>query len=67
MKLDTKNEIFCSGFRCKNCPFDNHGCMLICAKDETIFILAAKSNRFNEYLERAKRLGVKLSGRVVLR
>ena len=67
MKSSTKNEIFCYGFRCKDCPFDFHGCKLTYVKDETIFILAVKSNRFNEYLERAKRLGVKLSGRVVLR
>lgn len=69
MKLATRNEIFCYGFRCKDCPFKDfgHGCRLICVKDKTIFILAAKSNRFNEYLERAKRLGVKLSGGVVLR
>ena len=67
MELATKNEIFCYGFRCKDCPFNRHGCKLICAKDKTVFILAAKSNRFNEYLERAKRLDVKLSGGVVLR
>ena len=69
MKLATKNEIFCDGFRCKDCPFYFHGCKLTRAKDKTVsvFILAAKSNRFNEYLDRAKRLGVKLSGGVVLK
>ena len=67
MNLYTKNEVFCYGFRCKDCPFDSNGCMLACVKDKDVFILAAKSNRFNEYLERAKRLDVKLSGGVVLR
>ena len=67
MKLATKHEIFCYGFPCRDCPFDFHGCMLSYPKDKAVFILAVKSNRFNEYLERAKRLGVKLSGGVVLR
>lgn len=67
MEMAIKNEIFCDGFRCKDCPFYFHGCKLTRVKDKTVFILAAKSNRFNEYLERAKRLGVKLSGRVVLK
>lgn len=69
MKSATRNEIFCYGFHCEDCPFNfhNHGCSLVYAKDKDVFILAAKSNRFNEYLERAKRLGVKLSGGVVLR
>lgn len=67
MDVDTKHEIFCYGFRCRDCPFDFHGCRLTYLKDEAVFILAAKSNRFNEYLERAKRMGVKLSGGVVLK
>ena len=67
MKLDTKYEIFCYGFRCKDCPFNSPGCTLTYRKDKAVFILAAKSNRFNEYLKRAKRLGVKLSGGVVSR
>lgn len=69
MKSATRNEIFCYGFPCKGCPFKScdHGCMLLGAEDNTVFILAVKSNRFNEYLKRAKRFGVKLSGGVVLR
>ena len=69
MKLATKNEIFCYGFRCINCLFNSygHGCRLKYLKDKTVFMLAVKSNRFNEYLDRAKRLGVKLPGGVVLR
>ena len=69
MKLDTKNEIFCYRFRCKDCPFNSYGygCRITYEKDEAVFILAVKSNRFNEYLDRAKRLGVKLPGGVVLR
>lgn len=69
MKSATRHEIFCYGFRCKGCPFNSygHGCRLTRVKDKTVFMLAVKSNRFNEYLERAKRLGIKLSGGVVLR
>ena len=69
MKLATKHEIFCYGFRCRDCPFNSpgHECRLAYVKDKAVFILAVKSNRFNEYLKRAKRLGVKLSGGVVLR
>lgn len=67
MKLATKHEIFCNGFRCRGCPFDSYGCRLAYVKDKTIFILAVRSNRFNEYLKRAKKLGIKLSGGVVLR
>lgn len=69
MKFSTRNEIFCYGFPCKDCPFNSpgHECRLAYAEDKTVFMLAVKSNRFNEYLDRAKKLGVKLSGGVVLR
>ena len=69
MKFATRKEIFCYGFCCEDCPFDvfDYECRLTRVKDKAVFILAAKSNRFNEYLDRAKRLGVKLSGGVVLK
>lgn len=69
MKFAIRKEIFCYGFPCKGCPFDDFGqeCRLVYAEDKTVFMLAGKSNRFNKYLDRAKKLGIKPSGGVVLK
>lgn len=67
MKSTIKDEIFCCGFPCTGCPFNDSVCKLMRARDETVFRLAIKSARFNEYLDRAKRRGITFSGRVVLR
>ena len=65
----TKTEIFCHRFKCGGCPFNGHtrGCRLANTKDKDLLGLTIKSDRFNEYSERAKRLGVTLSNKVVLR
>lgn len=47
MELATKNEIFCHGFHCEDCPFNGfeYGCRLTYVKDKAVFMLAAKKQQ----------------------
>ena len=68
MEARTKSEIFCNSFSCWGCPFDkNPGCCLSIIDDRDVFRLAIKSDRFNEYRQRARNMNVEFVGKVVLR
>ena len=68
MDLEERSRIFCVGFHCRNCPFDkNPGCCLSIIGEKDVFRLAIKSDRFNEYRQRARNMNVEFVGKVVLR
>lgn len=68
MDLQTRHRIFCVDFLCRSCPFNkDRGCCLSIIEDRGVFRLAIKSNRFNEYRQRARNMNVEFVGKVVLR